>query len=45
MKWRYFIGAALVCAVILFAAGAPPVPVALGIVAALAVSLYQTRKV
>jgi hypothetical protein len=45
MKWRFFIAAALVCAVVLLWAGAPLLPVVLGIAAALAANLYKTRKV
>ncbi|MGA3188843.1 MAG: hypothetical protein ABSF22_17195 [Bryobacteraceae bacterium] len=45
MKWRFFIAAALACAVVLLWAGAPPLPIALGVAGALAFNLYQRRKV
>jgi hypothetical protein len=45
MRWRYFIAAAILGAILLLTAGAPPIPVALGVTLALIFTLYKARKV
>jgi hypothetical protein len=45
MKWRFFIGAAILGAMLVLTAGAPPIPVALGVALALMFTLYKARKV
>jgi hypothetical protein len=45
MKWRFFVGAALLGTILVLSAGAPPFPVALGVAAVLLINLYRARKV
>jgi hypothetical protein len=45
MKWRFFIGAAILGTMLVLSAGAPPVPVALGVALVLLLNLYNARKV
>jgi hypothetical protein len=45
MKWRFFIGAVILGTVLVLSAGAPPIPVAIGIVLVLLLNLYRARKV
>jgi hypothetical protein len=45
MKWRFFIGAAMLGTLLVLSAGAPPIPVALGVALVLLLNLYRARKV
>jgi hypothetical protein len=43
MKWRYFLGAVILAATVLLSAGAPPIPVVLGIGLALGYNILKQR--
>jgi hypothetical protein len=45
MKWRFFFGATILGTMLVLSAGAPLVPVALGVTLALLFNLYKARKV
>jgi hypothetical protein len=45
MKWRFFIGAAILGTLLVLSAGAPPLAVALGVALVFVFNLYRTRKV